>query len=302
MQLYEKHRPRTLSSVIGQNETVQSLLAQVASNALDGAAVMLLGPIGTGKTSIALALCADLGIDAMDIEQIGGDKCTIDFVNSTIESFALSCWSGKTWKALIVDEAHCMSAQARNAFLPYLEQLARGYPKNRIVIFTSSEIETDLYGNVQGPFEALASRCKVFSLALDVEAAARHVARIAGDENLNGQPIEAYKSLVTECQGNLRACLQRVGNGEMLRPFVPSRVIDRIAASAPAGSTLAKVAAQVAAIPVPKQPAARVSGASGDVEARIAAEIAFGAKFLPGSPKFKAHKARLAALESERAK
>ncbi len=35
---------------------------------------------------------------------------------------------------------------------------------------------------------------------------------------------------------------------------------------------------------------------------RIAAEIAFGAKFRAGSPKFKAHQDRLAALESERAK
>lgn len=273
--LFEKHRPATLAAVVGQCATVAALKTILARD-FTGGAFYFIGASGTGKTTLARALVNDLAIDAADMVEIGGADCTVDFVRATQDNFALSTWGESGWKCVIVNESQAMLPRAVQAWLPFLEAL----PAKRLVIFTSTEaLDADIFGNFTAP---LASRCKVFTLEPDSEAFAVHVAKIAASENLNGQPIEAYRRLVAECSNNLRMCLQRVEGGEMLRP---------------AGIGIARPVPAVK--DTPKQPESRDYGAAGELQARIAAEIAFGAKFLPGSPKFKAHKARLAALESE---
>lgn len=232
MQLTEKHRPASLAGIVGQSAVVESLRLWLSRGA-HSSAFYLTGASGSGKTTTARALVAELKIDDRDVMQIGGADCLKESVQGVRENFALAAWGESNWKAVIIDEAHAMSVRAVQAWLPYLEEL----PARRLVLFTSTEsLDCDLYGNFTGP---LASRCKVYSLDADLDAFASHAATIAANENLNGQPLEAYRALIRRCDGNLRAALQKIEAGEMLKPYtapavsVAQAIVDKFARPAP---------------------------------------------------------------------
>lgn len=286
MQLIEKHRPSRLAGVVGQRATVSGLTT-LLERGFNGGALAFLGQSGTGKTTTARAFCAEIGVSRDDLIECGGADCHVDFVRDLKNTFNLSTWGESGWKACIVDESHCMSPRAVQAWLPYLESL----PAKRVVIFTSTEpFETDIFGNFAAP---LASRCKVFTLELDQEAAAEHLAGIANDEGLNGQPIASYEKLLASCGGNIRAALQQIECGKMLTPWV-----DAPAAPAKPTMTGAQFVAQVAAAMSPKAPAS-VPGSSRIRTRSIEEELAYLAKLHPKGKKFPLCVARLTALGHE---
>ena len=61
MNLTEKHRPRSLSELVGQDEILLQLRDYLDDPV--STAMIFSGPTGTGKTSAAKALAAELGCD-----------------------------------------------------------------------------------------------------------------------------------------------------------------------------------------------------------------------------------------------
>lgn len=251
LQLFEKYRPRKLSEVIGQSRTVESLQLML-SRGMSSKAIYLLGESGTGKDTIANVLCAELSIDELSITRVAGADFNAEFVRKLENDFSMSGLfdTGAGWKACLVSEAHGMSKQAVQLLLPFLEKL----PAKRLVLFTSNA-GLQAYAEFSG---ALFSRCAVYSLDLDIDAAASHVAKIADTENLNGQPHAAYVALLKRCDGNIRAALQCVEKGEMLNA-------GNVSPAVPMNDELAK-------------------------------ELEFGKRFFAGSKKHAAHLERLKAL------
>lgn len=282
MQLTEKHRPVHLAEVIGQDATVQSLRLML-SRGLSSKAFYFLGASGTGKDSLAQALCNELAIDDLSISFVAGADCNAEYVRTLEEDFNNSSLFsvGDGWKACIVSEAHSMSRQAVQLLLPFLERL----PKNRLVIFTSNA-GLEAYAEFSG---ALFSRCAVFHLDINEESAAVHASKIAESEGLNGRPIQEYRNLIRACDGNLRAALQQIQQGRMLRPFEASKPI--------AVSKQHAVQREKHVEPIKAPKVKRI--ASGSLQERIDNEIAFGAKFFAGSKKYTLHIARLTALKAE---
>jgi DNA polymerase III gamma/tau subunit len=63
--LAEKHRPRTIADFIGLDRP-KRIMASFASNPRS-AAFLFTGPSGTGKTTMALALCEAIGGELIHI-------------------------------------------------------------------------------------------------------------------------------------------------------------------------------------------------------------------------------------------
>ena len=99
------------------------------------------GETGTGKTSAALALAAELGCDLSQKPQefggvysIASGEQTADAVRNTCRLMWNCPFSGSGWKVFIVNEADRISLPAETIWLDRLESL----PDRTVVIFTTN--------------------------------------------------------------------------------------------------------------------------------------------------------------------
>ncbi|MFA6134578.1 MAG: AAA family ATPase [Phycisphaerae bacterium] len=137
--LTEKYRPRTLDALWGQVGVVRALRAFLA--APFPTAFVFEGETGTGKTSAAIALAAELGCDlAQKPPEFGGlhviasGEQTADTIRDIHNLMWRSPFSGSGWKVLIVNEADRMSVAAETIWLDRLESL----PPKTVIIFTTN--------------------------------------------------------------------------------------------------------------------------------------------------------------------
>src|ERR1700681_4282842 len=81
--LSEKYRPHTLGEFVGL-EKPKKVLAKFADAPFPNAAFLFVGPSGTGKTSMALALCEAIN---GELHHIPSQKCTVE----TVEAIVRQC-------------------------------------------------------------------------------------------------------------------------------------------------------------------------------------------------------------------
>lgn len=140
--LTEKWRPRRLADVVGQDEAV----AQLSAFAADPypAAFILAGDTGTGKSSAAIALAADLGCDinANPAEFGGVYSIPSGELNAdTLRTLWPQLWqvpfqSSRGWKVVIVNEIEAVNGTVERLFLDKLEDL----PGKTVIVFTTNNL------------------------------------------------------------------------------------------------------------------------------------------------------------------
>ncbi len=135
--LVEKYRPRDLSGVAGQSWIVQQLRGWL--EAPHAGAFLFSGATGTGKTSTAVALARELGVNVDDaffggLNQIASGEQTGDSVRVAMRQLYQSALSGSGWRVLIVNEADIMTPGAAAVWLDALENL----PPRAAVVFTTN--------------------------------------------------------------------------------------------------------------------------------------------------------------------
>lgn len=135
--LVEKYRPRTLADVHGQPWAVHQLRLWLESP--HPAAFLFSGGTGTGKTSAALALAADLGVAVEEGEfgglyQISSGEQTGSTVREMMRHLDTRPFMGSGWRVLIVNEADVVTANAAHVWLDALENL----PPRSVVVFTTN--------------------------------------------------------------------------------------------------------------------------------------------------------------------
>ena len=150
----EKYRPKKIDDCILTNELKETFKQFVNQKELPN--LLLSGTAGTGKTTVARALCEELGCDYIIIN--GSDEGRqIDTLRNKIKNFASTVSLTETagHKVVIVDEADYMNA---DSVQPALRNFIETFYKNCRFIFTCN------YKNKILP--ALHSRCTVIDFAI----------------------------------------------------------------------------------------------------------------------------------------
>jgi|TARA_B100000959_G_scaffold74173_1_gene78848 DNA polymerase III delta prime subunit len=150
----EKYRPRTIDDCILTSELKETFKEFVKQKELPN--LLLSGTAGTGKTTVARALCEELGCDYIIIN--GSDEGRqIDTLRNKIKNFASTVSLTETagHKVVIVDEADYMNA---DSVQPALRNFIETFYKNCRFIFTCN------YKNKILP--ALHSRCTVIDFSI----------------------------------------------------------------------------------------------------------------------------------------
>ncbi len=212
MQLVEKYRPKRLGQVAGQAAVVKKLRAIMRRPNFDRGMFYIEGRTGTGKTSIARAIANELGAArGWGITELDGSDCTVDSVRELDDRARLTGLFADQWQVWIVNECHAMTAKAVQAWLTLLER----WPRHWLVIFSTTEERTDLYGGFSQPFT---DRCLCFRLTNQglCKTFAKLGQKIASREGLNGRQLEDYEKLAKDCRNSMRAMLQKIEAGDMI--------------------------------------------------------------------------------------
>ena len=150
----EKYRPRKISDCILSEDLKNTFSKFLDSKELPN--LLLSGTAGTGKTTVARALCDELGVDSIIIN--GSDEGRhIDTLRTTIKNFAssVSLDGNSNHKVVIIDEADYMNP---DSVQPALRNFIETFYKNCRFIFTCN------FKNKIIP--ALHSRCTVIDFRI----------------------------------------------------------------------------------------------------------------------------------------
>lgn len=208
--LYEKYRPGTWSEVVGQDKVLERI-ETMRDRGFGGRAYWLSGGSGTGKTTIARLLAAELAdewyIDEIDATMLS--PAALRSIESTMQLYSM----GKGGRAFIINEAHGLSKSAVRQLLVLLERL----PGHVAVIFTTTTESQEVFFEDKTDAQPLLSRCVRLDLARRnlAQAFAEKALEIATKEGLNGKGIEQYVRLVKDNRNNFRSVLQVIETGAM---------------------------------------------------------------------------------------
>lgn len=150
----EKYRPSTIEEC-ALPDRLKNVFQEFVNNG-QFPHLILAGSAGTGKTTVAKALCGQLDMDYLFLN--GSDESGIDTFRMKIKGFAssMSLMGGK--KAIIIDEADYLNA---NSIQPALRSALEEFEDNCRFIFTCN------YKNRL--IEPLHSRCTVVDYQLKPE-------------------------------------------------------------------------------------------------------------------------------------
>ncbi len=120
--LVEQYRPKAWADVVGQDKLVTRIQA-LAKRGLSGRAYWLSGQSGTGKTTIARLLAAEVADDFM-VQEVDASTLTVSALTDLERQSQVSGFFGdKRGRAYIVNEAHGLRKDVIRQLLVTLERI-----------------------------------------------------------------------------------------------------------------------------------------------------------------------------------
>lgn len=193
--LVEKYRPTSIDSFIGIEDARESATELVRDPY--SSAWTFVGASGTGKTTLALAIAAELGAQ---VHHIASQNCTVEAVKQLRTDLTFAPMFGSKWSVVIVDEADEMSSAAENAWLSLTDSTNR--PINTIIIFTCNSTE-----KLKDRFLSRTEVVKFSNYAIQKDAA-QLLADVWKRETGGADNAPNFARLVKEANGNIRESLQ----------------------------------------------------------------------------------------------
>jgi DNA polymerase III delta prime subunit len=149
----EKYRPQKIDDCVLPDSLKDTFKQYISQGELPS--FLFSGTAGVGKTTVAKALCNEIGAEFIMIN--GSDEGrSIDVLRTTIKSFASTVSLTDARKVVIIDEADYMNAQSVQ---PALRSMIEEFSANCRFIFTCN------YKN--RIIEPLHSRCSVIDFKID---------------------------------------------------------------------------------------------------------------------------------------
>ena len=149
----EKYRPQAIDECVLPSEIKQVFKDYIAQGNLPN--FLLTGTAGIGKTTVAKALCNEIGAEYLFIN--GSDEGrSIDILRTTIRGFASTVSLTDSKKVVIIDEADYMNAQT---IQPALRSFIEEFSANCRFIFTCNFKNRII--------EPLHSRCAVIDFTIN---------------------------------------------------------------------------------------------------------------------------------------
>ena len=195
MILFEKYRPTDFNAIMGQNEIVQS----VKKNLRNLPHMILEGPPGTGKTTLAYVIAKELNAEIMSLN--GSDDRGIDVIRGKVLNFIRHASLHNKLKIVFFDEADGLTNDAQECLRSIMER----YPRTVRYVFACNDIEAFI--------EPLRSRCKDYHFSkVNNQDIANRLSFISNAEGLN-LTREDIEKITIDSKGDMRKAINMLQGG-----------------------------------------------------------------------------------------
>lgn len=218
----EKYRPTLFSEVVGQSDIIKRV--ESLTNSLNIPHLLLAGPAGTGKSTLALVIVKSLyGPTWHDnyLELNASDERGINIVREKVKTFARTKSLGNVpFKVIFLDEADALTPEAQQALRRTMENYS-----STCRFILSCNYSSKIIDPIQ-------SRCAIFRFKLlekkDIDIV---IKKISETEKLTITP-EAMEILYEGSEGDCRRAINLLQGTAAISPSINAGLISTIISNA----------------------------------------------------------------------